>query len=217
MIKWPFFGREVGQIVLQWVTVRLLASHLQRLRPIVNSFSPMLALAMLMPIACTGNTDMSAQNPFQIPDCFKQDLEFRRRERFKKTVVTAVIVSAALVVGLLIEGCESEKSQAGAAQNLPAGLAQNTPAAPVASPSKVAPSMNVPVQSSPAVATVSEKIVTPVAPLHATGGTIYIVVSGDTLSHIAKKHGTTITALKSANQLASDRIVVGQKLKIPAA
>jgi LysM repeat protein len=47
--------------------------------------------------------------------------------------------------------------------------------------------------------------------------TFYVVKSGDTLSHIAKVHGTTIKALKAVNGLASDRIIVGAKLKIPTA
>jgi LysM repeat protein len=47
--------------------------------------------------------------------------------------------------------------------------------------------------------------------------TLYVVKSGDTLSRIAKVHGTTIKALKAVNGLASDRIIVGAKLKIPTA
>lgn len=47
--------------------------------------------------------------------------------------------------------------------------------------------------------------------------TVYVVKSGDTLIHIAKAHGVTVSALKSANDLANDKIVVGAKLKIPTA
>jgi LysM repeat protein len=43
----------------------------------------------------------------------------------------------------------------------------------------------------------------------------YKVKSGDTLSHIAQRYRTTVTALKRANNLRSDRINVGQVLKIP--
>ena len=46
-------------------------------------------------------------------------------------------------------------------------------------------------------------------------GSSYTVVSGDTLSGIAKKFGTTVSALKSANQLTSDMIHVGQTLTVP--
>ena len=44
---------------------------------------------------------------------------------------------------------------------------------------------------------------------------LYSVVSGDTLSRIAARHGTTVSAIKGANQLTSDRIYVGQDLLIP--
>lgn len=50
----------------------------------------------------------------------------------------------------------------------------------------------------------------------ATGTTTaYTVKGGDTLSKIAKKHGTTAKAIRAANGLTSDKIIVGQKLKIP--
>lgn len=44
---------------------------------------------------------------------------------------------------------------------------------------------------------------------------VYEVVSGDTLEKIARKHETKIKKIKELNQLTSDRIYVGQKLKIP--
>lgn len=46
-------------------------------------------------------------------------------------------------------------------------------------------------------------------------GNVYTVVKGDTLSKIAKMYGVTVSSLKSANGLFSDRINVGQKLTIP--
>jgi LysM repeat protein len=48
------------------------------------------------------------------------------------------------------------------------------------------------------------------------GERIYIVKSGDTLTKIAKDHGTTVKALRAANKLRTDRIRVGDKLVIPA-
>lgn len=49
----------------------------------------------------------------------------------------------------------------------------------------------------------------------AGGERIYIVKSGDTLTKIAKTHGTTVKALRAANKLRTDRIRVGDKLVIP--
>jgi len=49
----------------------------------------------------------------------------------------------------------------------------------------------------------------------ASGEITYIVKSGDTLSSIAARHGTTVTAIKRLNSLSTDRIAVKQKLLIP--
>lgn len=44
----------------------------------------------------------------------------------------------------------------------------------------------------------------------------YTVKSGDVLGSIAKRHGTTVAKLREANNLKTDQIKVGQKLKVPA-
>jgi LysM repeat protein len=51
----------------------------------------------------------------------------------------------------------------------------------------------------------------------AAGSSTYTVKSGDTLTHIAKAHGVTVSQIRSANHLKTSRVNVGQKLKIPAA
>lgn len=51
----------------------------------------------------------------------------------------------------------------------------------------------------------------------ASSSASYTVKSGDNLTRIASKHGTTVAALKRANNLRTDRINVGQKLKVPGA
>ena len=58
----------------------------------------------------------------------------------------------------------------------------------------------------------------PAAPavLADAGGDSYTVKSGDTLSKIAKAHGTSIKAIEAGNNLSTTKIKVGQKLKIPA-
>ena len=58
------------------------------------------------------------------------------------------------------------------------------------------------------------------APKHAsakasTSSGRYVVKSGDTLNRIARAHGTTVKAIKMANGLTGDHIVVGHSLKIP--
>jgi LysM repeat protein len=162
---------------------------------------------------------MSAQNPFQIPSCFKLDIEQRRRERFKKTVVTSVIVSIAVVVGLLIEGCVSERSEVTPlpAQTAAQAAAPESASVPATKPAPAQPAISqstLPTQPCPVA---MEKTATPVATPHATGGAVYLVKSGDSLTRIAKNHGVSLKALKAANHLDSDRIVVGESLKIPSA
>lgn len=49
-----------------------------------------------------------------------------------------------------------------------------------------------------------------------SSGETYTVKSGDTLSKIARNHGTTVKALKAENNLSSTKIKVGEKLKLPA-
>jgi lysozyme len=62
--------------------------------------------------------------------------------------------------------------------------------------------------------------ITPVTPTQgaaaAEGEQIYTVQSGDNLTKIAEKFKTSVRALRSANNLTTDQIKVGQKLKIPA-
>ena len=48
-----------------------------------------------------------------------------------------------------------------------------------------------------------------------TGDQMYTVKSGDNLLKIAGQYHTTVKAIRSANSLSTDRITVGQKLKIP--
>jgi LysM repeat protein len=63
------------------------------------------------------------------------------------------------------------------------------------------------------------KETTPVAnspkPIPPKQSAYYVVKSGDTLSVIASRNHTTVAALKRANNLTSDIIRVGQRLKIP--
>ncbi|MDQ1349658.1 MAG: rane-bound lytic murein transglycosylase [Acidobacteriota bacterium] len=46
-------------------------------------------------------------------------------------------------------------------------------------------------------------------------GATYRVRSGDTLSGIAARHRTSVSAIKSANNLRSDRLALGQRQRIP--
>ena len=76
--------------------------------------------------------------------------------------------------------------------------------------------INVPVESSQAaVSTVTPDSYQPTT--LTSGSTSYKVQGGDTLSGIARKHGTSIGQIKAANNLSSDIIRIGQELIIPVA
>ncbi|MBR5663350.1 MAG: LysM peptidoglycan-binding domain-containing protein, partial [Bacteroidales bacterium] len=47
-----------------------------------------------------------------------------------------------------------------------------------------------------------------------SSGTVYTVKSGDNLIKIAKKYGVTVDYIKKKNNLKSDSLKVGQKLKL---
>lgn len=49
----------------------------------------------------------------------------------------------------------------------------------------------------------------------ATPANTYTVVSGDTLGGIARRHGVTVAALRTANNLSGDALRIDQKLVIP--
>ena len=76
---------------------------------LLPDFSVLLALGML---AFRKSMNLiNKSNPFQIPACLQRaDSEQRRRERFKKGFIAGVAVVVILLVGLLIEGCMSEKA-----------------------------------------------------------------------------------------------------------
>ena len=161
---------------------------------------------------------VNPSNPFQIPSCLQRaDSQQRRRERFKKGFIAAVVAVVILLVGLLIEGCMSEQATTPppakkAAQSTGVPASWTTPALTAEQQPKPVPqpNLNATSQIAPAVSTEN-------AAIASQPETLYVVKSGDSLTRIAKAHGTTVQTLKAANGLKSDRIVVGAKLKIPTA
>lgn len=48
-----------------------------------------------------------------------------------------------------------------------------------------------------------------------SGGKTHVVAKGDTLDRISRKYGVGIDAIKKANGMSSDTVVLGSKLRIP--
>jgi len=157
---------------------------------------------------------MNTSNPFQIPVCLQRaDSQQRRRERFKRGFIAVVAALVVLLVGLLIEGCMSEKTAATTPAPKVAELPAPQPNQPlVAQKPNPCPQPNLSATTRPAPAISGNAVATA-----SHSETLYVVKSGDTLTRIAKAHGTTIKALKAANSLEGDRLLVGEKLKIPEA
>ena len=156
---------------------------------------------------------MNTSNPFQIPNCLQRaDSQQRRRERFKKAFIAAVAAAVILLIGLLIEGCMTEQTIAPAKNTSDLPASRTRPALMVEQKPTASPQLNLTATTRAIAPVASEKVATT-----SHSETVYVVKAGDNLTRIAKLHGTTVKALKAANNLNSDQIVVGARLKIPTA
>jgi LysM repeat protein len=81
---------------------------------------------------------------------------------------------------------------------------------------KIGQKIHIPAAAAPPSAGTAAPGATGAVPETAEGEQVYTVKSGDTLSSIAKQFGVKVKAIRTANSLTTDRIVVSQKLKIPA-
>ena len=183
-------------------------------------------------------------NPFGLPKVLLAEREARRRKQFRAGVYAALITATILIMGMLIQGCRTQQApSAGAAiqpvvrpdlrtprqatNPLPTPMAQAETAAETnwISPQSTSLPENVTLPE-PGPTSVPQTVAPNPEPLpvkevhkasaHQARG-IYVVKSGDTLSRIAKAHVTTVKTLKTANHLSSDRIFVGEKLKLSQA
>jgi peptidoglycan DL-endopeptidase LytF len=88
---------------------------------------------------------------------------------------------------------------------------------PGVEPTKLQIGQKLQIPAPPSASTTEPALTTPGAlEMTHSGEQVYTVKSGDTLTKIATQFGTTIKALRSQNNLETDKIKVGQKLKIPS-
>jgi LysM repeat protein len=62
---------------------------------------------------------------------------------------------------------------------------------------------------------VGQRLIISSSPVPPVGSTTYTVVSGDTLYSVARRHGTTVDAIKAVNNISGNFIYIGQHLRIP--
>ena len=159
---------------------------------------------------------MNATNPFQVPSCFQIDHERRRRERFKRTFIAVLAAGVLLLVGLLIEGCRSEQARVAGTTGVAANIQQSLPQSSSVAAEEKTVSIPRPIPQ-PAMSQSAAAASIANTPPAGHPETIHVVKAGDTLTRIAREHGTTVKVLEAAIGLASDHIVIGDKLKVPAA
>ena len=164
---------------------------------------------------------MSNPNPF-VPKGSLLEQQSKRRSNLKIGVSIVLAVSIVGLLAMLIQGCKRDTSS----ENPPT-TDQDTNV-PAIQPDTNAPTMvdtNAPIVTAPVLTNTPPPVVTPpIIPAPAenpapaeTGGSEYVVVSGDTLGKIAKKNGVTLKALEAANPgVNAKHLKVKQKLTIPA-
>jgi LysM repeat protein len=149
---------------------------------------------------------MNNSNPF-VPKGSLLEQQCKRRSRMKLAVLCVLVVGAASLMGMLIQGCKREQVET---VNIPPPAETNTVVADTNPPSMVA--SNPPVAPPPVVAPAPAP-----APAPEAAGTEYVVVKGDSFAKIARKNGVSVKAIEAANPgVAPTKLKVGQKLSIPA-
>jgi LysM repeat protein len=119
-----------------------------------------------------------------------------------------------LLVGFLIEGCMSEHARAAASTSLAADLPEHASDAAVVAANLKSASIPQP-NPQPSVLQSAVAVSKMNIPSASCSETVYVVKSGDTLTRIARTHRTTVKTILAANNLVSDRIAVGTKLRLP--
>jgi len=145
---------------------------------------------------------VKALEPFVPTVCLISVPSRSRRERFKKVFFGVLAAHVVLLLGLLITDYRHELVVS--AKEQPGGL---TPLA-------------VPATGALAASAAPGQAARPRPPASTTQAParperVYSVIAGDTLNDIAKRQGTTVKAIKAANDLPTERLSAGQRLKIP--
>lgn len=160
-------------------------------------------------------------NPFLTPGTPAVRLERQRRERFRLGVYCTLAALGVFVGAMLFQGCQKEQANSPSSQ-LALGTNSSPVDAPVPVPNQIAQSPAVSLPASVPEPTATNSLVNsstlsvPEPAAHTAVAATYTVKRGDTLTKIARTHRTSVTAIKSANSLKTDRIVAGTRITLPA-
>lgn len=122
-----------------------------------------------------------------------------------------------MLVVLLVQGCMSEHAKASGnttARLNPTQASQDQSVDAQPKPASTLPALPPNVAVTPAALTPAK---TNSSTAISQPELVYVIKAGDTLSQIARTHHTTVKTLKLLNKLESDRIIVGNTLKLPSA
>ncbi len=143
--------------------------------------------------------------------------------------MTPIRILAPSLLALLLASCGNQKADTYDTPATPDSSAVNAPAAPPSNPVYDTPAAYEESTGAPAPSVTSPNI--PVAPTTPSGGIaaapaapkpsvngaaiIHTVVAGDTLSGISAKYKVPAAAIKQANSMTKDTVVLGRKMVIP--
>jgi peptidoglycan endopeptidase LytE len=159
----------------------------------------------------------------------------RAKASFFFKVLMILTVHVVVIGGMLLQGCKDTKDTSSSSttttdSNSTAAATNTDTLPPVTSttslsnnpgvnPAPTVPGQPAPTAQQPPVLQPVAPPVQPVptmAPPAATGGTEYVIASGDTLGKIAKKNGLSLKALMDANPgINPKKLHIGQKVQLP--
>ena len=157
---------------------------------------------------------MNTPNPL-IPQGSLQQ-QNKGKSNVRIAVFTILAIHVVLLGGLLMQGCGDKTAKTGSSTStntLPEPPPVVAITDPMPTPLGTNPAPIVP--TTPPVAVVTNPP-TPEPPPVVVESNTHVVVKGDIMANIAKKHGVSLKALEAANPgVVATKLKIGQKLQIP--
>lgn len=155
------------------------------------------------------NVDAATNSLAPLPPMATTEYRVAKGDSFQKIAKAKRISEQALAEAN--PGVDRAKLKVGQVLHVPQSTEPEVAAPEVAAPAKTA---SAPAAAKATIAKTKSTKSEHARSEHSKSG--YTVKRGDTLSRIAKAHGTTVKALMLANGLTSDRIAVGKTLTVPS-